>query len=306
MKHSSVYASGQSPAYNLSMRHHRRIPRIAIALFALAIVLAPTRLLRADEPMVTARLVTDTSTVQAGRLFRVGVLFQIKPGWHIYWKNAGDMGLPTSIKFRLPEGFAVGELQWPVPAAFTQDSLTAYGYPDSVLLFAEAVAPQTIAEGTSIPIAADVDWMACQQACVPGSAKLATTLPSGTAAPANVELFTEWESRVPVRIDTKRSPATANVTGRLQAASTRPAKFSIDVDWQHPPAEVAVIPNVDPAVYLDDMHIQTHERKTTVTFNARLLPGIKLGDDSMEIVLAYNDGQGRRRGVSLRVALLSP
>ena len=36
-------------------------------------------------------------------------------GWHSYWKNPGDTGIPTEIDWQMPEGFHVGELRWPTP-----------------------------------------------------------------------------------------------------------------------------------------------------------------------------------------------
>ena len=39
------------------------------------------------------------------------------PGWHGYWQNPGDAGLPMDVKWQLPKGFAAGPLRYPVPVA---------------------------------------------------------------------------------------------------------------------------------------------------------------------------------------------
>src|SRR5260370_35481050 len=65
--------------------------------------------------LVHATLLTDTGTVQAGQKFHIGVLSKIEPDWHIYWKYAGDSGIPTEIRWHLPPGSQEGPLQWPVP-----------------------------------------------------------------------------------------------------------------------------------------------------------------------------------------------
>ena len=67
------------------------------------------------KQLVKASLVTDVCAIQSGQKFRIGVLYQIEPGWHIYWKDSGDSGIPTKIDWKLPVGFKVGELQWPLP-----------------------------------------------------------------------------------------------------------------------------------------------------------------------------------------------
>src|ERR1700704_3108058 len=65
--------------------------------------------------LVRATLLTDAATVQAGQKFHIGVLYKIEPAWHIYWKCAGDSGIPTEIQWHLPPGFQAGPLQWPLP-----------------------------------------------------------------------------------------------------------------------------------------------------------------------------------------------
>src|ERR1043165_6654702 len=54
--------------------------------------------------------------VQPGKAFTLGIRLKIEPGWHTYWKNPGDAGLPmrqpylthptfplVSCAFRLPK-----------------------------------------------------------------------------------------------------------------------------------------------------------------------------------------------------------
>src|SRR5438270_11367645 len=37
----------------------------------------------------------------------VGLLFDLEPGWHVYWTNAGDSGEPPSGKWTVPAGVTV-------------------------------------------------------------------------------------------------------------------------------------------------------------------------------------------------------
>src|ERR1700683_3237285 len=67
---------------------------------------------------VQASFVADVTGVAAGKPFAVGVLLKIDPGWHIYWKNPGDAGLPTLVKWDLPSGYSVGDLSYPTPPRF--------------------------------------------------------------------------------------------------------------------------------------------------------------------------------------------
>ena len=49
------------------------------------------------KELVKATLIADVSSIQPGQKFRLGVLYRIEPGWHIYWKYPGDSGIPTKI-----------------------------------------------------------------------------------------------------------------------------------------------------------------------------------------------------------------
>ena len=50
-----------------------------------------------------------------GKPFTVGLLLRMAPGWHTYWKFSGDAGLPTELKWKLPPGWKIGDIQWPIP-----------------------------------------------------------------------------------------------------------------------------------------------------------------------------------------------
>src|SRR5262250_2054351 len=50
------------------------------------------------KPRIELRLLVDP-TPAPGRVARVGVLFTLDPGWHVYWRNPGEAGLPTRLAF---------------------------------------------------------------------------------------------------------------------------------------------------------------------------------------------------------------
>jgi DsbC/DsbD-like thiol-disulfide interchange protein len=156
----------------------------------------------AEPPQaVHAQLVADVAGVAAGKSFRLGVLFHIEPGWHIYWKDPGDAGMATSIAFGVPRGFRAGELLWPVPKSWVlPGDIHNNGYEDAVLLAAPVEAPAGLASGAKAPVDAEVRWLACKEVCVPGRARLTLELPVvETPAPANQELFAAWEKSLPAK-----------------------------------------------------------------------------------------------------------
>src|SRR6476620_3920469 len=150
------------------------------------------------KELVKASLVSDVTAIQPGQKFRVGVLYQIEPGWHIYWKFSGDSGIPTKIEWQLPKGFTVGDLNWPLPLRDKEPGdLEVFDYTSEVLLFAEVEAPTTLPPGP-ILIQAKTDWLVCQSLCVPGKAQLSLTLTGGgNVASDSAQIFQKYASLVP-------------------------------------------------------------------------------------------------------------
>ena len=148
--------------------------------------------------LVKASLVADTDAVVPGKSFTVGLLLHMAPNWHTYWKFSGDAGLPTEIKWNLPEGWKAGEIQWPIPhKTLDPGDIQTYGYQDEVLLMQQITPPDKI-DGSTVKLSAAADWLVCEKICVPGSAKLELELPvEATGSVANQEVFTRYRKQLP-------------------------------------------------------------------------------------------------------------
>ena len=71
------------------------------------------------------QLLLSANPVRPGDTVWAGVDMKMDPGWHTYWKNPGDSGIATQIKWLLPPGVNAGDIQWPLPkkASALSDSL---------------------------------------------------------------------------------------------------------------------------------------------------------------------------------------
>src|SRR5438874_2204675 len=58
----------------------------------------------AGNERVAARFVAEVDGVRPGGDFTVGVEVRPAKGWHVYWKNPGEAGLPTTVSLKLPAG----------------------------------------------------------------------------------------------------------------------------------------------------------------------------------------------------------
>lgn len=143
---------------------------------------------------VQAELIADVAAVAPGTPFRLAVRLKMAEGWHVNWINPGDAGLAPSIGWRLPDGFKVGILQWPLPSRFDTGPLTIFGYANEVVLMADVRPPAHLPAGGNLDLEADVSWLACAEECVPGSASVKLRLPVETAARHHAEEFKTFEA----------------------------------------------------------------------------------------------------------------
>jgi thiol:disulfide interchange protein/DsbC/DsbD-like thiol-disulfide interchange protein len=179
-------------------------PSVGAALFGLALALvsagavAPGQAQVVDgHQLVKAQLIADTQHIEPGHKFRLGVLYTIYPNWHIYWKYAGDAGIPTQIDWQLPPGFRAGPLQWPLPDREKEPGdLEVFDYNNEVLLFTEVQAPEQLPAGP-IELGAKTNWLVCEKECVPGDAQLTSKLNDGSQGPGNESLFAKYAASVP-------------------------------------------------------------------------------------------------------------
>ena len=139
-----------------------------------------------EESRVTLRLLADTTAIEAGKPFRLGLEFNIQDEWHIYWANPGDGGLATTAEFTAPPGIKVGSLQYPGPQRFDlPGDIVSYGYTDRVVLFVEVTPPAALTQPGPYRFQASADWLACHETCVIGNGQAFVELPAATAgAPA--------------------------------------------------------------------------------------------------------------------------
>lgn len=148
----------------------------AAAAVALAVVAAVTFLSAAGSKNVTARLVVEPSAIAPGVPFTVAVNLLHAPGWHTYFKEPGDSGLPTKIRWKVPDGFSAGEIQWPVPKRIELPPLVNFGYEGDAALLVTITPPADLSV-SQVTLGADVSWLECKEECVPGKAELSVVVP---------------------------------------------------------------------------------------------------------------------------------
>ena len=159
--------------------------------------LSPAQAQFFGDPNTTASVLLADSEVQPGRQVRGAFRLVMSEHWHTYWKNPGDVGLPTEAVWTLPEGFSVDEFQWPAPQFIETTGLVSYAYEDEVLLPFTLTVPESAQPGQTYPLKVKLSWLECKESCVPGEATLELTLKVGrenVSSPEAAEIEKAFEN----------------------------------------------------------------------------------------------------------------
>jgi DsbC/DsbD-like thiol-disulfide interchange protein len=193
-------------------------------LMILAFLAAPV--MAAENPL-QVRMVCEVNAVSPGATFHVGFHLKHPEGYHSYWKHPGIVGLATSVKWSLPEGFEAGEIQWPAPKAVKMASYTAQGYHGETLLIVPMTAPESLQAG-SVTLEAQVTWMCCKKACSPAhDVPFSITLPVADKAGSDPETSPMFEeARAKIARPDARWEARAKRAGDQIVLEMRPLEDS--------------------------------------------------------------------------------
>jgi len=198
--------------------------RRLLLLFALLVVPALAHA-RGIEPELVAE-----GPAPAGGEVELAIHMRTNAGWHGYWQNPGDAGLPMDVKWQLPKGVAAGPLRYPVPSRLTVADLMNYVYEHDYAVLVRLKIPAG-AQGT-VPIRADAHWLACtDKICVPEQGQLSLDLPVGTGTPNRAQ-FDAWRRALPQPLVTVGHFAVEQ--GKLRVAVPIPASVEIREPYLFP------------------------------------------------------------------------
>ena len=119
----------------------------------------------------------------------IGIKMDMQKNWHTYWKNPGDSGGPIKIIWKTSENISIGQIKWPTPELIPYDPLMTYGYKDFVIFPFEYV--KNFDGNADIKL--DLDFLICDDVCIPEKAKIQTTL---NEIKEDIKLV-EWNNKVP-------------------------------------------------------------------------------------------------------------
>jgi len=160
----------------------KKMVSFLLLLFCLLSVSGSTQELPSNT---TVSLILPPYSVRPGGNFEGVIQFSLDEGWHLYWKNPGEVGLAPSFDWNLPEGISVTEILWPAPSRYPSGSTMIYGYGESPKWIVRFHVDEEVKEG-SYPIDLASFWLACNGSCIPGNGQSTALLQvSASAIPSS-------------------------------------------------------------------------------------------------------------------------
>src|SRR3954467_15692613 len=113
---------------------------------------------------------------RSGAVLLGGVAFKLQPGWHTYWRNPGDSGVPPRFDFTKSETIEAVTVLWPAPTKFADGAGgVSLGYQNQVVLPLRIVARNA---DKPVTLRADINYAVCEKLCIPVEASTELTFAS--------------------------------------------------------------------------------------------------------------------------------
>ena len=155
--------------------------------------------------------------LKAGSPMWLGVALHHKPGWHTYWKNPGDTGLPTHFIWKTPSTLSVGETVWPLPEKIQVGDLTNLGFEGDTLLLAPMKFTGSLNNPTEkFTISVHASWLVCQNECIPQEGDLSLELNTHASLAQHSTAFENVLSQQPRTLQSLQAQAKATTPSSLE------------------------------------------------------------------------------------------
>lgn len=203
---------------------------------------------QASTEQVTAQLVASVDAVQPGSEIYLGVNQKIIPHWHTYWSNPGGSGLPTSISWTLPEGASAGDILWPIPGRTRLGTVINYSYSNEVTLLSKIKIPTQAQVGSQFIADASVEWLVCNEECIPQDVQLRLSLPivaPGSPTGSGSPLIEQALAQLPVTSPWLINISSAAAGLNLQIGVSEEQARQIKDIWFYPADWGVIVQNLD-------------------------------------------------------------
>jgi len=220
-----------------------------------------------------------------GKNMWLGLKIQHQPGWHTYWKNPGDSGLPTQLEWQLPTGWSAGATHWPTPNKIRVGEMTNYGFEGTVLL----AAPVSVTPAAKLTepqeVVLQANWLVCRQECIPQEGRFVLRIPGQSSQAVNGPLFEALLRQQPQALATGASQAQVHPDRLALTIVGLPQTI-----WGQKPAVFVELPEVTDHAGENHPRSQGQWRKDEWHMDLPLHPMRSTQPQQLPMVLVFGQG----------------
>ncbi len=222
-------------------------------------------------------LAPGATLVRDGKPAAAGLYFKLEPGWHVYWKNAGDSGEPPHLKWTLPAGITASDLEFPAPKRLPLGPLMDFGYENEVVFPFSLTAARSASSGPA-DLHAKVAWLVCREVCIPGKAELdlirtVSDHASSSVSQNDLQIIQRFQALVP-----KAAPASFKPVFQASANGFRLALTTGqgETDAAFFPDDQSVVDNPGPQIFTptDEGFVIALKKDANISANPDRLRGV--------------------------------
>jgi DsbC/DsbD-like thiol-disulfide interchange protein len=124
-----------------------------------------------------------------------GLELLMEPGWHTYWRNPGETGIPPQFDFTGSTNVASVDVLYPAPERYDDGGSVSLVYRNEVV-FPLIVTP--LRSGEAVVLHVKATFGICREVCVPTHAESALAAPARAQAdPLTDARLAQFRTRVP-------------------------------------------------------------------------------------------------------------
>lgn len=195
-----------------------------------------------DTEHTQVRLIAATTGTGSAASVPLGLHFRMAKGWKIYWRSPGDAGFPPRSDWTGSRNLASATIAWPAPKRFSVLGFETLGYYDEVVLPITATVTEP---GKPLDLKAKVNFLTCDEICIPYTVDLALSVPAGPAgASPHAHLVNRFAAQVPgdgrsVGLTIERADLVSGTTPTLRITAVGTQPFAAPDAFIEGPSELA-------------------------------------------------------------------
>ncbi len=275
-----------------------RLISVLAAVFAIGVTSGAAAQARVDTDYTTTEIILETNGFVPGETTWVAIRQEVRDGWHVFWTNPGDAGLPLALSWTLPEGIEAGDILHPVPEFIPVGPLASFAHEGTPIFLVPVVAPDNLVAGETVRVAIDATWQACEDICVPEDGRFEFVVPviePSQSKMQNPTVFAAARDALPVPLDGEATFSARDEFYVLELPLID--GLTDDSVFFFPGLEGLIEPaGTQRAIVANGV--------MSITMTPGYLEGY--AEDALYGILTSLDGNGARRGIALNAAVPEP